>query len=256
MAHLLSILLLLAAQEIPSGDILGTGPGADPGELFVTANTAYEAGDHGRAVELYRRLVATGAASGHVYYDLGNAYLRSGELGRAIAAYRRSQALLPRDGDVAANLAFARKSARDAIAPPAPSPILATLFFWHYSLSWPELLRLAALLNALFWGAVILRLFRRRSEVLRWIATGLLALLLAAAGSLAVRLAAPTRIAVVLPQEIDAHAGTGRDTVVRFKLHAGTELRVIERREGWLRIALPDGQGAWIEADHAEVVTL
>jgi hypothetical protein len=42
--------------------------------------------------------------------------------------------------------------------------------------------------------------------------------------------------------------------VVRFKLHAGTELRIRDSRDGWLRIGLPDGQQGWIETAWAEQV--
>ena len=63
-------------------------------------------------------------------------------------------------------------------------------------------------------------------------------------------------IAVVIPQEIDVRSGTNVKDVVLFKLHAGTEVRVVDRREGSVRIALPEqGRGGWIEAQHAEVVT-
>jgi Tetratricopeptide repeat len=228
-------------------------PAVETGELFLQANSAYEAGDYPRAVRAYEELLSRGVVDGHLYYDLGNAYLRNGELGRAVAAYRRSRALLPRDQDVAANLAFARKSTQDALAPPEPSPIATTLFFWHYGLSRSECLRLVVVANALLWLTLAARLFRRRSEVLRWTSWALIVVVVATGASLAVRTLAPRRVAVIVPQEIDAHAGTRADTVVRFKLHAGTEVAVAGERDGWLRIALPDGQQGWIDAQHAEV---
>ena len=243
----------------------GTGPagaapmpaaGAPPEELFVHANSAYEAGDHARAVALYQRLRAEGHGDGHLDYDLGNAYLRNGELGRAIASYLRAESALPRDQDLRANLAFARKSAEDALAPPEPSAVIQTLFFWHFGLGRRELLAAVAVSTFLLFGFLAARLWRPRSELLRWGAVVALLLLVATAGSLAVHLLAPTRVAVVVPQEIEVHSGTGADTVVRFKLHAGTEVRALERREDWIRIALPDGQQGWLQAEHAEVVSL
>ncbi|MCP4660868.1 MAG: hypothetical protein GY856_36160, partial [bacterium] len=42
-------------------------------------------------------------------------------------------------------------------------------------------------------------------------------------------------------------SGTNVQDVVLFKLHAGTEVRVVDRREGSIRIALPEeGKGGWI----------
>jgi hypothetical protein len=226
-----------------------------PGEALIHANAAYAEGSYERAIELYEKLVANGYESGHVHYDLGNAYLRNGELGQAIASYRRSQAFLPRDQDVKANLAFARKSALDAIAPPEPSAVKRTLFFWHYSLSRAELGKIVVVLNLLVWTILVLRIYRRGSEVLRWTFFALLLALLTAGSSLAIRHLYPRRIAVIVPQEIDVRSGTSFNDTVLFKLHAGTEVRVVDRRRDFLRIALPEeGRGGWIEAQHAEVV--
>lgn len=253
-ALLMAILAFLvdAADTVPTA----TEPGVTvPGEAFVHANAAYEAGDYARAIALYEGLVERGFETGHLYYDLGNAYLRHGELGRAIASYRRSQAFLPRDQDVAANLAFARKSARDAIHPPEPGAVAKTLFFWHYGLSRAELAAIFAVVNLLLWAVLVLRLYRRGSEVLRWTFMALLIVLAAVGASLAVHHLWTPAIAVVVPQEIDVRSGTHEGDVVLFKLHAGTEVRVVDRREGALRIALPEeGQGGWIEAEHADVV--
>ncbi len=246
-----------AAEQGSGGEgaSLATG-GVDPARLFVDANTAYEESDYRRAAALYLRLVDAGHGSGELYYNLGNAYLRGGELGRAIAAYRESLRRLPRDEDVKANLAFARRSAKDAIQPPGPSPVAATLLFWHYGLSPGELAAAAAALNVLFWGLLALRLFRRDSEVVRWALIFVLVPLLALAASLVGRSAFPARVAVIVPQEIDARTGPAESEVVRFRLHAGTEVRVEDRRDGWLRIALPDGQQGWISGEHAEEVAL
>ena len=59
---------------------------------------------------------------------------------------------------------------------------------------------------------------------------------------------------IVVPQEIDVYSGTDVTTVVRFKLHAGTEVRATGDRDGWLRIRLPDGESGWIERQYAELV--
>lgn len=223
-------------------------------ELFIEANAAYEGGDYGTAVELYRSLVERGRDDGHLHYNLGNAYLRNGELGRAIASYRRSWLRLPRDEDVRANLEFARQTTQDALAAPGPSAVTSTLFFWHYGMSLSELERAALGLNALFWVVLAARLFRRNSEVLRWTTFLILIPLAAVLASLAIRVFDPQRVAVVVPQEINAQSGPGEDAVVRFKLHAGTEVELRGHRDGWLRISLPDGQQGWIESEHAEVV--
>ncbi len=232
----------------------GAPAAPEPAELWVNGNAAYEAGDFERAVALYREMQAIGVDNGHLHYNLGNAYLRAGELGRSIASYRRSLVLLPRDEDAYANLTFARRSARDEIAPPEPPVLLRTVLFWHYSLAPGETLKSTALVGLGFWAVLALRLYRPASEVLRWSAACLLVVGLALGGSLAGHAAFDTVIAVVLPQEIDLHAAAGEGSVVRFRLHAGTEVRVIEQRPEWLRIELPDGQRGWSKREYLELV--
>ena len=237
--------------------VIGLGGEAmaqEPAELFVDANQAYEQGDYSQAIAGYEQLLTQGTAGSGVHYNLGNAYLRNGELGRAIAQLRRSRNLSPRDGDIRANLAFARQTTRDANAPPEPSPVLSTLLFWHYGLSRAELAATLVVVNILFWGVAAVRLYRRDSEVLRWVSIGLLVLLVAVAGSVAAHRWIDRPVAVIVPQEIDTFAAPDSDSVVRFKLHAGTEVPIKDAREGWWRIALPDGQQAWIERQWTEVV--
>ena len=138
--------------------------------------------------------------------------------------------------------------------PPTPAPLWETLFFWHYRLSPAELAVLAVILSLTFWGLALIRLYRRRSEVLSWVLITVLVVLLGTLGSLIThRYLSPT-VAVVVPLEIDAFTAPDTESVVRFKLHAGTELQIRDDREGWVRIALPDGQQGWIETSWIERV--
>ena len=59
----------------------------------------------------------------------------------------------------------------------------------------------------------------------------------------------PEKIAVVSASEISVHSGTSRNTVVQFKLHAGTEARWVEKREPWLRIHIDESKQGWVHTD-------
>ncbi len=253
----LTLWLSLVAAAAPAPGAPPAEPAAAealPAETWVRAKTAYDDSDYRRAIELYRALLEQGHDGGHLHYNLGNAYLRNGELGRAIASYLSARARMPRDGDLRANLEFARQSARDAIAPPEPPPLLATLFFWHFALSRAELAWLVAILNLLLWSGMGLRLWRPELPGARGALALLLVLLLGTGGSLAVRYLRPARTVVVVPQEIPAFTAPDAESVIRFKLHAGSELQLRGRRDGWLRIALPSGEQGWIESAWAAVV--
>jgi hypothetical protein len=229
---------------------------ATPAELFAQANTAYDAGDYAQAKALYGQLQDLGYTSGWLSYDLGCAALRDGAVGEAVAHFRRALTQLPRHGDVKANLAFARARTQDAIAPPEPAPWLRTLCFWHYVLSFRELVWVVISLNVTFFAGLGFLAFRPEVELGRWAAAVLLVGLLATSGSLAVKTFWPAHLAVVTKPEITVHSGTNRDTVVRFKLHSGTEAVVLDHDEGWCRIELSDGKGGWVSLDDVALVLL
>jgi tetratricopeptide (TPR) repeat protein len=190
------LFLLVVLVAAPAGAAIdqpaATEP-ALPAEVWVRAKAAYEASDYAAAIELYGSLLEQGHDGGHLHYNLGNSYLRNGELGRAIASYLRGQARLPRDEDLRANLEFARQSARDAISPPRPPPLLSTLFFWHFNLSRAELAWLVVALNLLLWSGLGLRLWRRELPGSGGAVVLLSVLLLGSGGSLLARHLWPAR---------------------------------------------------------------
>ena len=102
-------------------------------------------------------MIGSGYVNGHLYYNLGNAYLRSGQLGRAILNYKRAQILIPRDADLNFNLRYALDQAQDAIS--SDQNFLKQAFFWLEDITLRELMWGFAGLNVLFWGILFLRLF-------------------------------------------------------------------------------------------------
>jgi tetratricopeptide (TPR) repeat protein len=229
--------------------------GRDPTEAWVQANAAFRAGRYGDAVAAYEGLLAEGFDDGELYYNLGNAYLRRGELPRAIAAFRAAQARLPRNEDVDANLRFARAQVQDAVAPPEPSSALRALFFWHYGLSPRELVTTGLAVYVLFWPVLAAAVVSRRRPW-RYPAAVLGLALAALVPSVALRIAAPTTVAVVNRPELPVYSGLGATNVVRFRLHAGAEALVMGSDEGWVRIRLADGMQGWVPSDTVLLVTL
>lgn len=240
--------------KLPLVELSGGLSPALAAEVFLEANAAYKAGAWAKAAAGYSQLVREGFDDGRIQFNLGNSLLRNGELGRAIASYLRSRAQLPREEDVQANLSFARQSTKDAIAPPEPSEVLSTLFFWHYRLSHRELALGLLAVNLIFWATLGLGLVWPGRELIRWSSLVLLLLLLTLATSLVLHRFLDRPVAVIVPQEVAAHTAPDEASVVRFKLHAGTELRVQDQRPGWVRVSLPDGQQGWVGEDWVELV--
>jgi hypothetical protein len=221
----------------------------EPVEVFLSANESYQDDAFAAAVEGYQALVDEGVAGAQVHYNLGNAWLRAGRLGEAIASYRKAEQLAPRDADVAANLAFARKNVTDALEPPGPSDIARTALFWHYALGPAERWTALVVLNLLLWGVMALRLRRRESEWLGWAVWALAVPWAALAGSAVVHEVWPDRVAVVIVEEAEVRAGDNDEAVVRFAVHEGTELTVVTERPGWVRVRTSTGQDGWTKAE-------
>ncbi len=224
--------------------------------LFDRANAAYAAQAYGQACDDYAALLGRGYDSAWLYYNLGNAYLRDKQLGRAIASYLRSSSRMPRDSDVRANLEFARAQTTDAVPPPEAGALTRLLLVWHYALNYYELVFVTAIVNGLFWLATGLALVYREHAAWRSVSLVLGMMLLMVGSSLAIRRLAPSTVMVVTADEIEVHSGTSYDTMVRYRLHAGTEGEVVDSEQNWLRIRLADGKQGWVAAGDVETVNL
>ena len=260
--------LAQAERHFAAGNQLaGAGRTAEAEEQFRAALLRYE-----RAAE------ALGRGNGFLLYNIGNTYLRLGDLGRAVLHYREAQRLIPADPNVQQSLRHARSLRRDRITADAAGSVLRLLFFWHYT--WPLRLRVTSFLAAanLLWLLALLhalgtmpgpfaalrrtlaargawRRVRRRGALAALGVAG--AVTVAAGGSIVTELVDPgLDAAVIVVPEITARRGDSDAYEPSFTtpLHAGTELLVIEERNGWFHVALADGRRTWLPARAAAVV--
>jgi len=225
-------------------------------ELRVLANEDYLAGRYEQAARGYEAILARDRTNGHVFYNLGNCYVRLDRVGMAILNYRKAALLLPRDGDLAANLQHARSLRQDRIEQRPPSAWL-TLAFWYRTLNLRELLIAFCALNLLFWSCLLLRLLRD-SEWVRW-AIGLsLILTVLMGGSTVMKYLETFRNpdGVVLFDETPVRAGFSHGDTVLFVLNQGAEFRILDRDRGWWKIELADGKKGWIPGEAGGGVSL
>jgi Tetratricopeptide repeat len=101
-----SILTMLVLLGVSLGIACG-GEREDHAE----ASRLYRAGDYKGAAAVYEKLVESAGPRASVYYNLGNCYQNLKQYGPAILAYERARLITPRDPDLLANLALARKAA-------------------------------------------------------------------------------------------------------------------------------------------------
>lgn len=211
-----------------------------------------------RAALRYERIVREGGIhNGRLFYNIANAYFRAQDIGRAILYYRRAQLYIPGDGNVEQNLQYARSRRRDTFEEAQRTQVLKTLLFWHYDLSPRVRSVLFGVLFALFWIGAAVRLLRP-ALVPRGglIVTGVLAAMLL--GSLVVEstTGGGRNEGVIVAQQVIARKGDGESYEPSFvePLHAGAEFHLVQKREDWLQIELPDGRRCWIPARTAGLV--
>ncbi len=229
---------------------------ASPESDLASASAALAAGDLSGAEAGYRAILASGPMDADVYYDLGNVLYRGGKLAPAILAWRRAEALSPRDPDVQANLDFARRGLVDRLDTPRGSPAFAP---WQIALTPGEGRWLGAGLSGLALlvlgvRALGARMFGGTGSRLQLPvapAVGVLVIgLVVQAG--AVASAREPAIAVILPTEVTATSDLGGG-VDLFTLHAGAEVRLVERAAGHALVQLPDGRKGWLAEESVGV---
>jgi hypothetical protein len=244
--------LIAAMTLLLSGSLALAQSPVNYAEEMAVGNQNYESGQYPDAIAVYEAIIAAGVKNSAVYYNLGNAYYKQGELGPAILNFRRAQQLAPRDGDVAANLGVARSQTLDRFESADPSLLTNFVQMAEEWLTLTEAVVLATVLWLLVcFFAIIAILSKRLRTISLWAIAIFGFFLLGGLSSIANRyyVLQNTPPAVIVAPEVDVTSGpgSGDQYLVEFNLHSGAEVRLLESRPGWRRIALPgDEFQGWV----------
>jgi tetratricopeptide (TPR) repeat protein len=160
---------------------------------FDDANRQFKSGDFAGAAAAYEKILSTEGLRATVFYNLGNSYLSLKQYGPAILAYERAQLLTPRDPDLSANLALARKSAA-AFDESGMNPYLDAVIHYLSRNEWSWL----AAASSMFIGGIIfvcgVMKSSPRMRIFAWVASGVAVLgIVAGASALYLRRDEPRR---------------------------------------------------------------
>jgi tetratricopeptide (TPR) repeat protein len=252
------IVLFLANQTL-----LLASPSAPASDTMSTANHLYDAGQYSQAAQGYQQLVDQGFVDSALFYNLGNAYFKQADYGRAILNYRRAEQLAPRDPDIKANLELARTQiVGQSQETETHEGLFSSVGRWTQQWLTVNELAIAVLtVWVLFVFLMIIFSHIPKATMLREgvaylvIITGLV--LIAGIVSLGSRvyLANTQPEAVVLAQEVNVTSGPGAHYVTEFTLHNGAEVRLLESRGNWTRLALADDKlQGWVPTTTLEAV--
>lgn len=222
--------------------------------FFDQGNRLYQEGHYAGAVESYERILESGVESGELHYNLGNAWFRLGEIGPAILHYERARRIMPRDGDLAANLELARGLTADRITPLPGFWLFRVARWWVDLLSRPALLAVVTLAWLATMAALIVAVAGRGDSLLAWsrraaATAGVMALVFGL--SLVARefdVGRPDE-AVIMAEEAAVHSAPSDDReLLIFTVHEGTTVRVERRSDAWVEIVLEDGKVGWVRS--------
>lgn len=224
--------------------------------IFRQANSLYGQGRYDEAIEGYKTILQSGWESGPLYYNLANAYFKLNNLGRAILNYRKAWNLSPGDPEITKNLEYAREGIRDDIAA-LPLSVWARarrtvilqfpLGIWIGISAALYFLTIAWLIAAL-----LIRPLRKKSPlILKWLGGGLIISIVISGLAYSFY---QTPGAIILQPTVSVRYGPAETDAAAFKLHEGTEVKIVRKKDGWLQITLPDGNSGWLPADSLGII--
>ena len=227
-------------------------------QLFYNANGYYEKQDYQKALDEYLKIPAMGLKSGNLYYNIGNTYLKLGKLGSAILYYERARRIMPQDGDLRSNLAYA-KSMVGTTASQAPAQN-AVIFAIKAPFNELNMNKLTALLLILYFciillfTVIILKPMVTRKLKVPAVILGIIFSVTSA--SFAVRLYEEEIVkrAVVIVKEAEARYEPIDKSTVYYKLQEGDEVSVLKTKTGWRQVRRLDGKVAWVPVESTDLI--
>ena len=226
--------------------------------VFFEANRFYKNEQYPQAIEAYEELVAASVVSGHLFYNLGNAYIRTGAIGQAILNYERALQRLPRDADVKSNLEYARSLVEGETKTNERNWIISRVFFLVHFLNLDELTAAVSLLYIGVMAILILGvLFRgfRRAVNYGIAVLGILLLFSAICFALRLHNTQFEKRAVITSGAAEARFEPSDAATSHFTLHEGMVIEVRQPRSEWSKIERWDGKAGWVRNSAFETLS-
>lgn len=245
----------LATLFVCLGFIRAQGLNTD--SVFTAANHAYDNKDFAAALNGYLKLETANSISAPLYFNIGNCYFRQGKLGYAILYYMRAKRLTPRDGDIAANLAFARQFMPTSLEGVKINPV--TSFFDSVvspftlnGLAWTA--SLVFIVFFLFLSGVIF--FQWRGFWIKAAGYVLLALVLISSGMTSYKYRSDYMVpkGVIVADEAQVYSGPGEDNDLEFVGAYGLTFEVEKSLGDYYRVIFENQRQGWIKKSRVEII--
>ncbi len=233
-------------------------PRKDPNQLFYAGNSYYEKGQYAKAVDEYLKIFDTDIESGNLYYNIGNSFFKLGKLGYAILYYERAKRLMPQDGDLRANLVYAKSSAGlPDVESSVGNMILGYLNrpFRDFNLnamaiSGGILYIIAIALSVMF----ILNRFMAKKIWIIYVIVFAFFTMNAAAFAARYYDEHILRHGIVVERGVECKYEPIDKSTTYYTLQEGADVIVLKARSGWCQIKRADGRIAWAKKEAVEEI--
>lgn len=249
---------MTAASSLLLTALLAQGPAyyspLEAQAVFAEGTAAWARQDLPAARAAWERLAARGHASQEVLYNVGTAALAAGDVGAAVLYLERALRLGGEVEDVEANLAVARSRQLDQVVGAG----LERTFSQRVASATDERLFAWLALGGTWLACIFFALARLRPGRARAVALPLAVLSLLAALPSGVLVATHAwvertiREGVVLAATVPVRELPQVGARVSFEIHAGLKLRLLDDKDGFVRVKLPNGLEGWATREGIE----
>lgn len=218
---------------------------------FEKGNEQYRQGQYGEATATYESILKENKESAELYFNLGNAYFKQKMAAPAIYNYEKALLLDPGNKDIEINLEYAQQLITENIDP-VVQPGFAGFMdgisgLYHYD-TWAWIAIIIAFATLLLFAGYYLT---RKTALKRGFFAGMtvmIILLLASfiAGFYAKSVADGERPAIVFSDMVQVKTDPSAQAQDAFILHAGIKVYVLETKEQWQKVRMPDDSVGWI----------
>lgn len=226
---------------------------ADPTEIFIDALKDYKAGNFRQSAKKFEIIAQKNIKNPYLYYNIGNAYLKAKDTGHAILWYERAKILAPGDPDLNYNLEYANSLVKDKKEDSIK--IMEILFFWDSLIPVKAIQITAVFFSSVFFTWAAIQAVRRKKVFSGFGIVFFSIFMLTAAIVFVNYYKQSVRLnAVIVTKQAVIRSGTADTSTTLFSLHAGTKIRVVELRDGYMKIKFSKDKIGWIKTDQAVII--
>ena len=244
-------ILILSLAIVTSG-VSQTVYGASKEQLFSMANLSFADGRYDEAIEGYTRIINKGVTNPDVYYNLGNAYVKTGDAGRAILNYERSLELAPGNDDVAYNLSLVRKQI-SAEETSDSGNLLSRIITLNKSAD------MMSFFYAMTFLALSLRALASKDEFKKKLvklssAFALITIFFIGIAAIQIYNQESTNYAIVISEKAPVYeVPMGKGEAITT-INTGAKVTVLDKDSNWLKISTTNGLVGWLQNENTGLI--